>query len=229
MSSRQLLIGIFDSLGWISIVLQVVLTLLLLRGPFRKFPLILAYCVIQFLLIAGENYAKNYAKEMYSTLYWTDEIMLNLLLFLMVITFTYKALGDSALRPAMGKILLLVCVIVLSLPFLIFKGAAFHSVPWFNHTSQLLSFGGAVLNLGLWTALVSNRKRDPQLLSVSAGLGIAVTGAAISYGIRGYFRKEWLWAPDFFMSATFVICLCIWCWAFRSTEARESPLLDRGA
>jgi hypothetical protein len=207
---------VFDILGWISIGLLLVLLILLLRGPFHKYPLILAYCVIQLVLTAGENYFFHQkSKKIYTMLYWTDEIVLNLVLFLMVITFTYRALGDSPLRATMGKLLSAVCVVVLALPFLVFKGPAFNSTPWFNHASQLLSFGAAILNLGLWSALVSNRRRDPQLLAVSAGLGIAVTGAAISYGVRGSFSKEWLWVPDVFMSATFVICVFIWCWAFR--------------
>jgi CHASE2 domain-containing sensor protein len=78
--------------------------------------------------------------------------------------------------------------------------------------------------LGLWSALISNRRRDPQLLSVSTGLGIAVTGAAISYGVRGYFSRSWIWVPDVFMSATFVVCMFIWCYAFRSKRVQTAAL-----
>jgi CHASE2 domain-containing sensor protein len=121
----------------------------------------------------------------------------------------------------MGKVLTAVCVIVMALPFVIFKGPPFQSTQWFNHTSQLLSFGAAILNLGLWSALVANRKRDPQLLAVSTGLGIAVTGAAISYGVRGYLAANHLWIPDAFMGLTFMASMVIWCWAFRP---RAMPL-----
>jgi hypothetical protein len=206
----------FETLGWISIALLVLLVALLLRGPFRHYPLILTYCVTQLILTAGEDYFRILQRRsIYSALYWTDEILLNLLLFLMVIVFTYRALGDSPMRAALGKLLGAVFVLVLLLPMLIFKGPAFRSTSWLNHTSQLLSFCAAILNLGLWSALVANRRRDQLLLSVSAGLGIAVTGAAISYGVRGFFSLNWIWVPDVFMSATFVVCLFIWCWAFR--------------
>jgi hypothetical protein len=205
---------LFTALGWISLALLFVLAILLLRGPFRQYPLILAYCVTQLVLTAGEQYLRNiHAAKFYTLLYWADEIILNLLLFLMVIVFTYRALGDNPMRAATGKMLAGIFVIVLLLPMLIFKKPL--STPWLNHTSQLLSFCAAVLNLGLWSALISNRRRDRLLLSVSAGLGIAVTGAAISYGVRGYFSRDWIWVPDLFMSATFVICMVIWCWAFR--------------
>jgi len=215
----------FETLGWTSIILLFFLVILLLRGPFRQYPLILGYCLTQLILTGGEEYLRiMQSPKFYAVLYWTDEIFLNFLLFLMVITFTYRALGDSPMRAMLGKLLGAVFVVVLSVPLLVFKGPAFRSTSWLNHTSQLLSFCAAILNLGLWSALVANRRRDRQLLSVSAGLGIAVTGAAISYGVRGFFSLDWIWVPDFFMSATFVVCLCIWCWAFRSTRVQLEAL-----
>jgi hypothetical protein len=219
MPDHDVSVKLFEVLGFIGIVLQLLLVVLLLRGSFRKYPLVLAYCVIQLILTAAEYYFIR--STLYRRIYWTDEIVLNLLLFLMVISFTYRALGDSPLRVTMGKLLAGVFVIVLLLPFLVFKGPPFKANSWFNHTSQLLSFGAAILNLGLWSALVSNRRRDRQLLSVSAGLGVAVTGAAISYGVRAYLTGGWLLLPDLFMSTTFVVCMVIWCWAFRP---RQSPL-----
>jgi hypothetical protein len=215
----------FETLGWISIVLLVLLVFLLLRGPFRQYPLILAYCVTQLILTGGEDYLRIVnSRKLYTALYWTDEILLNFLLLLMVTTFTYRALGDSPMRAALGKLLVVVSLVVVLLPILIFKGPPFRSTPWLNHTSQLLSFCAAILNLGLWSALVSNRRRDRQLLAVSAGLGVAVTGAAISYGVRGFFSLNWIWVPDVFMSATFVICMFIWCWAFRSKRVQIAAL-----
>ena len=193
MSPRPASYYLFETLGWTSIVLLVLLVFLLLRGPFRQYPLILTYCLTQLILTAGEEYLRiAHRGKFYNALYWIDEILLNLLLFLMVIVFTYRALGDSPMRAMLGKMLAAVFVVVLAAPILIFKGPAFQSSSWLNHTSQLLSFCAAVLNLGLWSALVGNRSRDPFLLAVSLGLGIAVTGAAISYGIRGYFTLDWI-------------------------------------
>lgn len=222
MSSNPPSYYLFETLGWTSIVLLVILVFLLLRGPYRQYPLILIYCLTQLVLTAGEDYLRNTRRhDFYTILYWTDEILLNLLLFLMVIVFTYRAVGDSPMRAMLGKMLGAVFLVVLVLPILIFKGPAFQSPSWLNHTSQLLSFCAAFLNLGLWSALVANRRRDPLLLAVSAGLGIAVTGAAISYGVRGFFTLDWIWLPDVFMSGTFVVCMCIWCWTFRPTRVQS--------
>src|ERR1700728_3161610 len=96
MSPRGFSYYAFETLGWISILLLVVLVFLLLRGPFRQYPLILTYCVTQLILTASEDYLRIVsARKFYAVLYWTDEILLNFLLFLMVITFTYRAVGDS--------------------------------------------------------------------------------------------------------------------------------------
>jgi hypothetical protein len=124
----------------------------------------------------------------------TDEAIIDLLLFLMVIVMTYQALGNNPLRARIGRhigrwLAALVAGAVL-LPFVLFQGPIF-SARWFNPTSQMLTFGGAIVNLALWTALLGNRKRNPLLLAVSAGLGIAVTGAAITFGLH-HFR----WAAN---------------------------------
>ena len=77
------------------------------------------------------------------------------------------------------------------------------------------------MNLGLWGALLANRKRDPQLVVVSIGLGVVVTGAAISYGLRhldsgrGEIHTEHV--PDADAAAGWTI----WCRAFWPAPARQ--------
>ena len=106
-------------------------------------------------------------------------------------------------------------VFVLLVPFVMFQRPLF-LMRWMDHTSQLLNFGAAIMNLFLWTALIGSRQRDPRLLMVSAGLGVAVTGAAIAYGFRALIGKAGpLWLPDVFLSVTHLICVFLWCWAFR--------------
>jgi hypothetical protein len=98
------------------------------------------------------------------------------------------------------------------------------STAWFDGTSQLLNFGGAIMNLGLWTALIGIKKRDPLLLTVSAGLGVAVTGAAIAFGLRRFTPPDSTaqQLADLFKTVTYLASVAIWCWAFRP-RARKSP------
>src|SRR5207253_1650526 len=96
---------------------------------------------------------------------------------------------------------------------------------WFNSTSQVLNFGAAIMNLGLWTALLSSKRRDPQLTMVSIGLGVAVAGQAIGFGVRRLIHEgsDARQLADVFMSLTHVLSVFLWCWAFRSyAKARKT-------
>jgi hypothetical protein len=210
----------------ISIAILVSLIVLLLCGPFRRYPLLLVYCVTQLAATVTEEYVYRVYHEnstFFVRLYWTDEVILDLLLFLMVIALTYQALEGSPLRTGMGRLLGAVLVLVLVVPFVVFSARRF-SNPWFDGTSQLLNFGAAIMNLGLWTALIGTKKRDPLLLTVSAGLGVAVTGAAIAYGVRRFTPPGGTLQhmTNLFKTITYLASVAIWCWAFRSA-ARKSP------
>jgi hypothetical protein len=209
-----------------TIVLQAIVIFFLLRGPFRRYPVLLLYCVLQLATSLTEGYvlrAFGQASPIFRRLYWTDEVSLDLLLFLMVILLTYQALEGSTLRTGMGRLLGAVLVIVLVVPFVLFSARRFSSA-WFDGTSQLLNFGGAIMNLGLWTALIGTKKRDPVLLTVSAGLGVAVTGAAIAFGLRRFTPPGGTTQQlaNLFKIVTYLASVAIWCWAFRPA-ARKSP------
>lgn len=202
-----------------SIAIQAVVILFLLRGPFRRYPLLLVYCVLQLLTTGVEEYVYRVyglASAMYRGLYWTDEVTLDLVLFLMVISLIYRALEGSSMKAGMGRLLGAVVVLVLTVPFVLFSARRF-STSWFDGTAQLLNFGAAIMNLGLWTALIGIKKRDRLLLSVSAGLGIAVTGAAIAFGLRRFTPHESTYQQlaDLFKTITYLASVAIWCWAFR--------------
>jgi len=210
----------------ITVAIHVAVIVLLLRGPYRRYPLVLVYCVLQLAATISEEYVYRVfgdASPIFSRLYWTDEVILDLLLFLMVISLIYRALESSAMRAGMGRLLGAVVVVVLIVPFVLFSARRF-STPWFDGTSQLLNFGGVIMNLGLWTALIGTKKRDPVLLTVSAGLGIAVTGAAIAFGLRRFtpIQSTPQQLADLFKTITYLASVAIWCWAFRPS-ARKSP------
>jgi hypothetical protein len=82
----------------------------------------------------------------------------------------------------------------------------------------MLNFGAAIMNLALWSALLVSRKRDPQLLKVSIGVGVAVAGQAIGFGIRRFIPDQSTVRefPDLFMALTHVLSVFIWCAAFRT-------------
>ena len=79
------------------------------------------------------------------------------------------------------------------------------------------------MNLALWTALIASKKRDPQLLTVSAGLGVLVTGAAISFGLRHFIPAGgFRWIPDLFLMLTHLGGVLIWVAAFRRRQTKNT-------
>jgi hypothetical protein len=206
-------------------LLELYLVLLLLRGAFRKYPVFSLYILAQLIgdsLEAFAFYRFGHDSRNYRTTYWTDEVTVALLLFLVVITFTYEALKDNPLRPKAGKILAVIAILTLASPFVLFRSHVF-SYRWFNSTDQMLNFGGAIMNLVLWGALLTNRRRDPQLLTISMGVGIAVTSAAVVWGARLMFSDPNRWPLDTFAVLMKVASLLLWCWVFRPRSPRSAP------
>ncbi len=220
---------IYHSLIIVSTVVQLVLLIFLLQGPFRKFPVLFIYLVADLASTVVETLADSFynvgrESPFYLLLFWSDEIALDLLLFLLVIVLTYQATEGSPVRAMTGRLLGGVVLAVLLLPFVLFPRP--FTSPWFNSTSELLNFGGAIMNLFLWTALIGSRRRDQLLLTVSAGLGVVVTGAAISFGLRHLITQRELWIPNMFLLLTHLTGLAIWCWAFRPAAKKPSAPPD---
>lgn len=207
-----------------SLILEVVgnaldglLVILILRGPFRKYPILLAYSVVQLATSLIEAWiASEYGKThpYYSRWYYGDEVTVSLLLFLTVIILTYRALEGAKMVLPAGKMLGGVALTAILLPFVIYHENYF-KMRWFANASQILNFGGALMNLVLWSALLVNRRGDRQLLTVSAGLGVLVTTTAICFGIRTLFR----WVDQDYINLMFQLshaaAFAILCWAFR--------------
>jgi hypothetical protein len=119
------------------------------------------------------------------------------------------------MRPKFERFLKYILLGMAVLPFVLFRDRIF-GVRWFHATSQLLDFGAAIMNLALWTALAGSKKPNAMLLAVSAGLGVGVTGAAISNGLL-HFKWAHGTAGDvvgLIKSVTYVVSLLIWCRAF---------------
>ncbi len=226
---------VYDFLGPVlgvgnGLALLLVLVLLLL-GAYRRFWIVLIYVAWELLATVAFTVAdvlyngtaqvtlatETQAQRWYTRLYWLNDVLVDLLRFLLVIILIYKAIPESTKRLAVGRLLAAVVATTILLPFLIFPLSfePFPKVAWFSSTSELLNFGAAIMNLVLWAALIASKRRDPQLLMVSAGLGVVVTGAAISYGLRHFIPKgAFTSVLNLFLNLTQLGGWAIWCWAF---------------
>ncbi|HEV8146837.1 MAG TPA: hypothetical protein VGP79_10665 [Bryobacteraceae bacterium] len=174
--------------------------------------LLLVTSLAEVLVVQWMTYGTR--SDTYRRLYWTDEMVTDTFLFIMVAVMIYRATEGTPLRKLAERLFSGVVTVALLLPFVLFD--KWFSNHWFNRSSQLLNFGGAILNLLLWTALLGMRRRDTQLLTVSAGLGVIVTGSAVFYGLLATFNKD----PEVaaMLNLGYVLSRCaglaIWCWAF---------------
>src|SRR5258708_26957993 len=139
-----------NGLVGVGLVLEAGLVLLILRErAFRTYPVLFAYAVVQFAANSVETllwHRTGRGSSGYKLVYWTDEILLDTLLFLTVITLRYKALAGKSNRAATGRLLGVIVAVVSSLPFVLFYQRGIFSNLWFTGTAQVLHFGAAVMN-----------------------------------------------------------------------------------
>ena len=232
---------LYDFLSTLGVIVLLLVFVFLLLGPAKKFYVVLLYVgwalfsnvaltIADFLYNAPANDTPlgiTPGQLTYAHLYWSNDVFLDLLQFLVVIVLTHKATEGGANQKTVGRLLAGVFVAVMLLPFLIFH-STFTPWPeprWFSGTSQMLNFGAAIMNLVLWGTLIVSKRRDPLVLIVSAGLGVMVAGAAVSYGLRHMIPTGGpKWIPNLFLFLAQIGGWGIWCWAFRPlTKPREAP------
>ena len=224
---------LFNTLALAGVVLQACLVVFLFLGPFRRYVVLLLYALTMLATTIVEgavSYLRPKDTALFREIYWSDEVLWFFMLFLTVISLTYLALEGNPLRAKAGRILAGIFIGVLILPFVLFRPPFFTNLhqwtpawgAWFNSTSQILDFGGAVMNLILWSALLTTRRRDPQLLTLSAGLGVILAGQAIAFGLRHFIQNE-RWVPDLLHNVSDVAGTWILCLAVRPTAKARQP------
>jgi len=225
MSSLQTALQLFGAL------LNILLLIFLLRGFLPKYSVLFAYNLAQFLITLVERvlWGEDRGSLLYREVYWTSEIVWDFLLFLLVTVLIHQALAGRKEREMARKILFIVMIAVVVLPFVLFHDRVIFQTRWFSGASQVLNFGAAILTLVLWGALIASRNQDHQLMLVCAGLGITVAGAALAWGIRqlavgtGSTESTIRDLADLFAGLTYVAGLGLWCWAFRSAREPSPP------
>lgn len=209
------MLALSNSLQIASIVLQCALVVLLLLSFARRYSILLIYSLAYlFATVMGEFILRRDGVQSaaYRTFYWRGEVGLDLLLFLTVIILIHQALEGSAARSRARVVLAGIVALALILPFLVLHSQIF-SNRWFDGASQILNFSAAILNLGLWSALLLTKKRDPRLIRVSLGVVVTVTGAAIGYGLLQLIASGHNFI-NLFSPIAHLTGLILWCRAF---------------
>lgn len=220
-----------NSLTFAGIFLQIALLTLILRGPVKRyFPLFLYVLSYVGVTLAEEWVLWKWGadREHYFDVYWGGELFLDMQLFLLLITLTLRALEGSPLRDKVLRLMGAAAVAVLLIPFVLFESQVY-TTRWNDGASQLLNFAAAAMNLALWGALLISKRRDAQLLLVSAGLGVSLAGAAVTFGMRNFTVEETVGRTiaDYLHRLLQIGSVVILCWAFwprRKPAPVESPV-----
>ncbi|HLK69206.1 MAG TPA: hypothetical protein VKU19_37495 [Bryobacteraceae bacterium] len=216
----------------IAIPLELLAIAGMLRGPYRRYPFLFVYIIVDFLtavvemrvnlpFIAGNKTLEHIMVRYY----WIDDAILEVLVYAAVISLIYYATATLQSRRVMRLSLIVFAVLFAGISFLI------HYVPdldrlgvWMTPWSSNLSFCAAILDLALWAILIASREKDRQLLMLSGALGIQFTGVAIGQSLRNLSQRSHsffiLYTGNGVLVLTNIAFLYILWQAFRKPRAR---------
>lgn len=210
----------------------------LLRGQYRRFPFILAFVVAEFLAVAAEipaywAYYRGIKNPQKTDLFALDEVVLQVLIYAVVISLIYQATARLRSRRvvALGVVVGAIALAGVSLVIHRAGGPGVTMGDWFTSWTRDLNFCSAILDLGLWTLLISSRQKDSRLLLISGGLGIRFTGEAIGDSIRQLAlrrRSKFLsLSGSLMVTLVDLLCLFIWWQALREKSPATVPATQK--
>jgi len=201
----------------------------MLRGQWRDYPFVFLWVMGDFLtpileIKPGLNYDSSTAaeKKSFALLYWVDERVMQVLVFLLVISLIYRAAAHLKTRNTL--VAGAVCAILLfaGLTLFIYYDPNIKTGTWMNPWLRNLNFSAAILDLGLWALLIGARKKDYRLLMVSGALGIQFTVGAIGQAVRYHWHNS-VQLTGYLISASNLLCLYILWQVFRLPPVPKAP------
>src|ERR1035437_9306522 len=163
----------------------------ILRGHYRRYPLVFLYVIADFLTTVVEipsniaYYAGNpHALDSYVSYYWLDESIMQAFVYAIVLSLIYQATAALPSRRMLRIVLSGGAILFTGASFLIHHGAHARVGIWMTLWARDLDFCAAVLDLVLWALLLSSKGRDYRLLMLSGALGIQFAGDAIGAALR---------------------------------------------
>jgi hypothetical protein len=214
----------------VGLPLELMVIALLLRGEYRRYPFIFLYAVVDFLTTILEiqpaiayGSATAEAKKQFALMFWFYERIMQVLVFLLVISLVYIA--TKHLRPRRTLLTGIICgtVLVAAISF----WAHYDPNPpigrYMTRWTRDLNFCAAILDLGLWALLIASRQKDYKLLLITGALGIQFTGGAIGQSLRDMSPAIVTAASDFTV-ITNLARIYIWWQAFRGKPKTLPPV-----
>jgi hypothetical protein len=231
--------------GWlIGVPLEILVIAALLRGGYRRFPLIFVYATLSFLATVVEIpsawaylHGVHGSTSWLAGYWWNNEAVFQLLNYLVVMSLIYQATATIQSRRILRASLFIGALLFAGITFLIHYSAQEHTGAWMTPWARDLNFCSAVLDLALWALLISMREKDYRVLMLSGAMGIQFTGEAIGESLRQLSQRDHSIVLSrsgaVLMMISNLLLMFIWWRAFRTApdsnvikqESRQCPPL----
>ncbi|HUE03961.1 MAG TPA: hypothetical protein VMR62_30695 [Bryobacteraceae bacterium] len=170
----------------IGLCLNLLVITALTRGGYRQYPFVFTYTLTLLVSTVLEMGVRVFAPahKGYYSFYWANELILDILVFCVVIAFIDEAGRQSKLKILERRWLVLGAATIFA------ASVAVHHNEKLNQQMTLISrdlnICAVILDLMLWSLLVTARRPNRRLLLLSGGLGLQLTGAIMGEQLRHF-------------------------------------------
>ncbi len=196
----------------------------LIKGPYRKYPILFADVLVLFftgIIDATLYFDLGLWVGSARKVFWIDDSIRQVFLFILVLSLVYHSIPSDRRRVVLQRLLIAGSILFVAASYASYNDSSV----WMTAVIRNMSFGAAILNLGLWAALIQRKNRDPQILLLSGGLGLQMTGEAMGHSLR-MISRTFLTFGNVVLVVAHLLCLLAWWQAFRNVR-RSSAIVDK--
>ena len=225
----------------IGVPLELMIIARLLRGGYKKFPLVFVYSILNFLATVVEfpsavaYYYRGVvdAGKTSAGYWWNNEAVFQVLNYLVVMSLIYQATAELRSRRILRVSLFAGAILFAGVTFFVHYNPTILTGLWMTPWTRDLNLCSAVLDVALWSLLIGRKEKDERMLLLSGGMGVQFTGEAIGGSLRQLAQKDRSYALSLtggvIMMLSNLMLLFVWWQAFRparqpNPKARVAPL-----
>jgi hypothetical protein len=198
----------------------------LLRGNWRRFPLLFALVVAEFLIAVAELptvwavtlHGNAAARSWSARIYAQGEVFLEFLTLVLVISLIFRASAHLRSRNVMRATCVAGAILFVGISFRIHYDPRVSVGLWLTPWTRDLSLGASVLDVALWVLLLGRREKDGRILLLSGALGLEFAGAAMGHSLRSMATRYHAWPAMVggkLVVITSIMRVYLWARAFR--------------
>jgi len=214
--------------------LELLLISRMLRGEWRRFPLVFLLAVTEFLMgvadaprvLAVYRHVPD-ALRLRAGTYVEIELIDQVLLFAVVLALIGRAAAYLQSRNLIRAACVAGAIVFVAVTFFIHYDP--HSefvLAWMTPWSRDLNVCTTILDIALWLLLLGRREKDQRLLMLSGALGVQFSGAAIGNSLRSMASRRMRWpslAGGIILVLSNLARIYIWARAFRTAPVPVNP------